>query len=125
MQTLPAEILLENLRKTERPALFQTTQVSHLWRKLAFRQVVPLDTYTECLAAGKAGDLLSMIHSPIRLLNAALYGACEGNHRELVERLLMQGATDFNGGLYGAYKGGHQPLCDGLYMENIKVSSKQ
>jgi len=144
METLPPENLNEILLKTEKYALFNAAQVSHLWRDLAFRQIVSLHDEKAWREAGILGDKLSMTHASPRMLTEGLAGACEGEHselaqwlmekgakclngclheirrknnRELAELLIAGGAHDLNGALFSACENNHQELAAWLIQE--------
>ncbi len=46
-----------------------------------------------------------------------LLRACKGGHRDIVDLMIKNGATDWNGGLGGACRGGHRDLVD-LMIKN-------
>jgi hypothetical protein len=44
--------------------------------------------------------------------NGALFGACRGGHKEIVELVIVRGANDWNNALYSACFGGHKEIVE-------------
>lgn len=114
MDTLPREIINEILLLVDRSTLFYTSQVSVEWRLLSLTQVKIVQDIDEFSLLCELGDRLSVIKNKIDMdwLNAGLYSSCEGNHRELVDLMILKGADKWDWGLLGASRGGHTDLVN-------------
>lgn len=114
MDTLPRKIINEILLLVDRPTLFYTSQVSVEWRLLSLTQVKIVEDMNEFSILCELGDRLSVIKNKIDVdwLDAGLYSACEGNHRDLVDLMILKGADKWDWGLLGASRGGHKDLVN-------------
>ena len=55
-----------------------------------------------------------LMKQPGAVINAAVFGAAEGNRTELLEELLTRSGADINAAVFGAAKGNHKELLDEL-----------